>query len=504
MCGFFISQHPQVNKSHFLLIEKRLHFRGPDFSSGVLKINGWLVYHARLSIIGLSPKANQPYIGKNKGVLVFNGEILNYKELGESLLKKSYDSDTEVLCDLIENNLLDLDQLDGFFSFVYVDSSGELKYACRDKFGVKPLYHYKDSKGIAFSSEPALLAAIFDLKVNQLAIEEYRSVRSPVFSGSFFSGVNSVDPGTCLINGVYFNCLSAFDGYKPVLLGSLKKALQKGVSSRMVSDAKVGLLLSRGVDSNLIHSLGNFDKIYSIGFSGDEDIAYLKGQDIENLTIHECTPEEYRESFEYLLQLRGEPMSVPNEVLLYKIASIAAQDGVKVLLSGEGADEFFAGYDRVFNWAAKQEMMDLDKFLELYCYSSPSKDSPCYQKFKELFEKLSHLPVFEQVRYFFIRFHMPVLFRRLDFSLMAAGVEGREPIANTHLFELALLFSKDLLLNGVLGKLPLREIISEFKGETFAYEKKVGFPVDLRKVFENSKNLSSYELWFEKNLEVFS
>ncbi len=504
MCGFFISQHPEVTQKHFDLIEDSLRFRGPDFSSGVIEVNGWYAYHARLSIIDLSSRANQPYIGSRKGVLVFNGEILNYKDLGERLLNRRYESDTELLCDLIEREQLDLSQLDGFFSFVYISATGELRYACRDRFGVKPLYYYKDSKGIAFSSEPSLLAKIFNLKVNHLAVEEYLAVRAPIFSGSFFSDINSIEPGSCLINGSYFDILNSFSFYEPVSLDRLLEAFKKGISSRMVSDAKVGLLLSRGVDSNLIHSLGNFDKIYSIGFSGDDDISYLKSQKIDNLTIYECTPEEYKDSFDYLLKLRGEPMSVPNEVLLYKISAIAAKDGVKVLLSGEGADEFFAGYDRIFNWAAEQKIMCLDTFLKHYCYCIPDKKSSVYFKFEQLFERVKHLSVFEQVRYFFIRFHMPVLFRRLDFSLMAAGVEGREPIANDHIFKLAMLLNKKDLLNGKIGKIPLRELVSKFKGKSFAYEKKVGFPVDLRTVFENPNNLTSYELWFEKNLEVLS
>ena len=97
---------------------------------------------------------------------------------------------------------------------------------------------------------------------------------------------------------------------------------------------------------------------------------------------------------------------------------------------------------------------------------------------------------------------MPILFRRLDFSLMAAGVEGREPIANAHLFSVcSMLSGDDLMING-LGKKPLRQILSEYLGEDFAYANKVGFPVDLTKIFSNPDKLSSYELWFSKNLEV--
>ena len=261
--------------------------------------------------------------------------------------------------------------------------------------------------------------------------------------------------------------------------------------------------MSRGIDSNLIHQLAEFDHLYTIGFKDDDDIVYLKSQNIKNICIYECEADEYKSSFEYLLKLRGEPMSVPNEVLLYKIASIAAQDGIKVLLSGEGADEFFGGYDRVFNWAASCENnFDLDTFLNYYCYSVPAKDTETYRNFSQLFDQIDTLSVFEKVRYFFIKYHLPILFRRLDFALMAAGVEGRDPIANHHVFKSAIKYTHQQLMAGELGKLPLRELISPYKGASFAFEKKVGFPVDLTKIFENPKSLTSYELWFEKNLEV--
>ncbi|MBQ0329960.1 asparagine synthase, partial [Providencia rettgeri] len=241
---------------------------------------------------------------------------------------------------------------------------------------------------------------------------------------------------------------------------------------------------------------------YTIGFSGDEDLVYLKSQNISGLTAIECTPEEYRSAFDYLLSLREEPMSVPNEVLLYLIAKQAAKDGIKVLLSGEGADEFFGGYDRIFKWAREADSFSLDTFIDMYCYITPMKNSYLYGKFSELFSSKKFSTPFEYVRWFFIKYHLPILFRRLDFALMAAGVEGREPIANMHTFLKAITLSPENLMNNEVGKIPLREIIKHYLGDTFAYEKKIGFPVDLTKIFDNTQNQSSYELWFSENLKV--
>lgn len=503
MCGFFISNNPKVNQSHSSLIESSLRFRGPDCSSGLIEHSGWKAYHSRLSIIDLESGVNQPVIDYKGGLLVFNGEILNFKHLGHKYFNTDYSSDSILLSDLLAAGNLSIDELDGFFAFVYINANGNLITATRDRFGVKPLYVHKEKGFLSFSSEANTLKKIFDSATNPLAIEEYRATRAPIFSGSFFDNIKIVAPGHCFVHGEYFNCLNYLVGkYSDVNLEGLKNALNKGLDSRQVSDAPIGLLLSRGVDSNLLKEMGDFDKYYSIGFKGDEDIEYLKTQNIVGLTIIECEVDEYADEFEYLLNLRGEPMSVPNEVLLYKVAKQAAKDGIKVLLSGEGADEFFAGYDRIFKWASTAVEFDLNVFLELYCYIPPSQGSRLYKQFQELFETNEFVNTFETVRWFFVRYHLPVLFRRLDFSLMAAGIEGREPIANMHTFNEAITMSADTLLGKELGKLPLRAIIAQYMGNTFAYEKKIGFPVDLTKVFKNENELSSYELWFDKNLEI--
>ncbi|ENM5918762.1 asparagine synthetase B [Vibrio mimicus] len=505
MCGFFISNNSKISSSDEDLIDQCLRFRGPDGSSGLIEFNGWKAYHSRLSIIDLSSGVNQPMKDETGGMLVFNGEILNFKELGYRYFQKEFFSDTKLLSDLLSNKKLVISELDGFFSFVYINPDGELTHAVRDHFGVKPLFYHEDENGISFCSEPSVLAKLFICDINNNAIEEYYATRSPIFSGSYFIGISSISPGECFISGRYFDCAKYLSSnYEKLSINNIEKALHLGVSSRCISDAPVGLLLSRGIDSNLLRKIGNFSKFYTIGFSGDEDLEFLRREKVDGLTIVECKPEEYKAAFDYLLDLRGEPMSVPNEVLLYIVSKKAADDGIKVLLSGEGADEFFGGYDRIFQWAFKSNKFDLDEFLIRYCYVPPVKGSKLYNKFYELFSELKFDSTFEIVRWFFIKYHMPVLFRRLDFSLMAAGVEGREPIANMHSFVEAVKISPEVLMGDTLGKMPLRRIVSKFFGEDFAYEKKVGFPVDLKNIFNDDQSLTSYELWFKENLKVLN
>lgn len=507
MCGFFISNDPIVSDK-LSVIESCLRFRGPDASSALVEYQGWYAYHSRLSIIDVETGANQPVVVDGVGLLVFNGEILNFKELGKKYFAKDYHSDTLLLFDLIVGGLLHLPELDGFFAFAFIDAGGELCHAVRDSFGVKPLFVYEsDSGAMTLSSEPNVLRSIFGLKASEKSVEEYYSLRYPVFSGSYFEGVKSVHPGACYISGSYFSPASALsDSIARSEVGvssdKVEDALKTAISSRMVSDVPVGLLLSKGVDSHLIKALSPIVHYFSIGFEGDADYEFLKASAIPGLELYTASEDEYLRDLDYLLKLRQEPLSVPNEVLLFRIAKVASDRGIKVLLSGEGADEFFGGYDRIFRWGANTEPFDLDSFIALYCYKQPKKGSHVYKSFEEVFDGLEPFSKFDKVRLFFVLYHLPVLFRRLDFSLMAAGVEGREPIANRHIFDVAIRCGKEVLMNLDLGKLPLREVAARYYGEDFAYENKVGFPVDLTRILPNPQGLSSYELWFQRNIEV--
>lgn len=505
MCGIFASNDPSIPDSVGELLEKRLRFRGPDGSSGLVRKGGWSTYHSRLAIIDLAAGVNQPVNNPDGSQLIFNGEILNYKELGRKYFNRDYISDVTLLNDLILNRLLKAEELDGFFAFIFIDRYERLAYACRDKFGVKPFFYFKTPDGhYTFCSEPSVLIELYSPQRNDQAIAEYRAFRYPLFSKSFYAGISEVEAGTCLVNGQYFRLERELSNRSdsPASEDELASAINNGVTSRCVSDAPIGLLVSRGVDSNLIRYAHKFQQYYTIGFPEDEDIRFLEDLSIENLKIIRTNPQAFEEAFAYLLELKAEPMSVPNEVLLYLIGKKAAADGVKVLLSGEGADEFFGGYDRIFRWAASKREFNLGEFASHYCYSDISKAPEVMAMLGDAFAGFETDSVFEKVRWFFIKYHLPVLFRRLDFSLMAAGIEGREPIANQHLFNIAKTFSAPDLIDGSLGKLPLRKLAMQYMGKEFAFAKKVGFPVDLTRIFANPHNLSSYELWFQRNLEI--
>lgn len=516
MCGFFASNDPKVNFSHEKVINNGLKFRGPDFQSGLKFINNFYVYHSRLAIIGLKEKYNQPYACSDGSILLYNGEIFNFKSLAKKYSISNCDSDTHLLSEILSIEAFNNNELDGFFAFIRISKNGEILNCSRDHFGVKPLFYYKRSQYITFSSEPNVIRKIFNLKVNQASIREYKLFRAPIFSQSYFSGIESVNPGHCLIKGKYFD--SKQDIPQEIEVCSeedIENSIIKSIDQRYISDAPVGLLLSGGIDSNLIRHYGKSVKYYAGGFENDYDINFLKSghKKIEQDNIHFSIVDknEFKEKFKDLLRLRGEPLSVPNEVILSIISSNAKKDGIKVLLSGEGADELYAGYDRVYLWAASVPHFNLKKFCAFYCYSKIDYNSEEYAKLKQFFEEISFLHPFEQVRQFFIKVHLPLLFRRLDFSLMSSGIEGREPLASKTIFNNAIRINYRHLMDNELnlGKKVLREITSKFMGKEFAYAKKVGFPIDLKNIFleyesskKNSDNISSYDIWFNENLKI--
>jgi len=510
MCGFFASNDPFVNQDHLSLINDRLSFRGPDFQSQLVSFKGWFLYHSRLSIIATEDEFSQPYFTQEGGALVFNGEILNYQELAKKYGLGPMKSDTQVLGTLLSYEKFDLNELEGFFSFVFIDQNGDLKYCARDRLGVKPLNYIKREGYISISSESSVLSDLFEIPYSDKALEEYRVFRSPMFQGSYFEGVESVEPGNCLIKGEYFNSLSLIPSKyltSSDLLNKIKMTMENAVSSRLIADVPVGLLFSGGIDSNLIKiSTKREFACFTGGFIGDYDMDYAKnslGEESNNIIVSD---DDFLNRLQEMVKLRKEPLSVPNEVILSFLAESWALKGGKVLLSGEAADELFAGYDRIYYWALHTKEFNVQDFLSLYAYL-PFKDisEEIIELVIDFFSELGTLSPFEKVRQFFIKKHLPVLFRRLDFSLMFSGIEGREPFAATEVVKLALNLDPKDLFHGTLGKYPLRNLAKESLGEDFAFMPKVGFPIDMKKIIygkESKSRLDNYLLWCDENMRL--
>ena len=498
MCGFFLTNDTSVDENLSKILTKRLAFRGPDFQSGIIFHEGWRLYHSRLSIIATGEAYRQPFFTPSGGVLVFNGEILNFEKLASKYSIRSKKSDTHVLSELLELEKFDLNEIEGFFAFAFVNKSGRLTHCARDRFGVKPLSFIQLGNAISISSEASVLSDLYKRDYSPAALEEYIVFRAPILSGSYFSDIKVVEPGECLINGKYFDSLSYIpEVYSDmsILLPELRDVIHQSIKSRLISDVPVGLLYSGGIDSNLVASnIDDDTPRFTGGLDDGYDMNFAKSMANVNSHIINVSNEQFSERFREMITLRKEPLSVPNEVILSFLAEDWAKRGGKVLLSGEAADELFAGYDRVFYWALYAKSFNLDEFLSFYAYVPVGDiNNMIKQQLECFFENLSGLSPFEKVRQFFIKKHLPILFRRLDFALMYGGIEGREPLASFDMFKLALKFRPADLFVGSLGKYPLRKISSESLGNEFAFREKVGFPVDIKQVLTGVKSSNRHD-----------
>ncbi|WP_419673868.1 asparagine synthase (glutamine-hydrolyzing) [Aliarcobacter butzleri] len=361
-----------------------LHHRGPDFQNSI-KIGNKQFGHTRLAIIDLDEEANQPMIFDDI-LLVFNGEIYNYKELIHvEHLECKTKSDSEVLIRLYQKYGFDfLNKLNGMFSFCIYDMKKELYFCARDRYGKKPFFYYfKDNKFI-FSSSIKSILNLLDYKpnLNKVALSKYMQYFVSFGEDSFYQDIFKLEASTYLIYEPNKPCelqkkkYYKINTYKAIkdekqALNDIEELLFKSVEYRLNSDVEVASLLSGGIDSSLISALytkisGKKINTFSIGYDEyknycELDFAQITANHI-NSNHHpvEINQKEYINHFEQTLDMFEEPhgdsAAIPLNILTKKINKA----GIKTVLSGEGSDEIFLGYD---NYAKFLKYYEFEKSL---------------------------------------------------------------------------------------------------------------------------------------------
>lgn len=365
MCGivgFVEKRNYKENKEIIKKMADRIAHRGPD-GEGYYYENGMALGHRRLSIIDLST-GNQPMFNEDETkVVIFNGEIYNYIEL-KSELEKNHEfktsSDTEVLIHGYEEWGSDLPKkLRGMFAFAIWDKVKENLFCARDNFGIKPFYYYQTEDTLLFASEikSFLEHPKFKKELNKDLIGPYLSFSFTPTTETFFKGVYRLDPGCSL---TYKEGNLEIERYYEIefnpekrefedVVESISKTMKDSVNYHMLSDVEVGSFLSSGIDSSYLVSLAKPDKTYTVGYDDPRynEIEYAKDLAEKlhiNNTSKKITKEEYKAIIPKILYHMDEPSSDPASIMLYFVSELASQD-VKVVLSGEGADEFFGGYN---------------------------------------------------------------------------------------------------------------------------------------------------------------
>ena len=380
MCGIVGTNcNPNVD---FLKITNIMKSRGPDNTS-TKQINENMFGHTRLSIVDLDSEANQPMIFEDI-LIVFNGEIYNYDELKISeKLKCITTSDTEVLIRLYQKYDIDfLHLLNGAFSFCIYDIKKDRYFCARDRYGKKPFYYYlKDNKFI-FSSmiKPIINILGFTPKLNKVALSQYLQYFVPLTPNTFYTDINKLDSASYLL--YENNILSIKKYYKiktykkiddeGIALKHIEDILFNSVEQRLKSDVEVGTLLSGGIDSSLISTIysqitNHKINTFSVGYKTHtkySELPYAKivADNIKsNHTALEIGQDEYINSLEDVFENLEEPHADPASIPLYLLAKEINNQGIKTVLSGEGSDELFLGYD---NYAKFLKYYEFEKSLD--------------------------------------------------------------------------------------------------------------------------------------------
>lgn len=365
MCGFvgFISK--DVNDPGVLrAMTEMISHRGPD-SDGFFEEGSVHFGFRRLSIIDLE-SGSQPIIASTgNAVIVFNGEIYNYQDIKKDLLKTGYefktDTDSEVIIAGYERYGIDelLSKLRGMFAFTIYDKKKDIIVGARDHFGIKPYYYSKQGDDFLFGSEikAFLRYPKFKKEINTRALKHYLVFQYNPLDESFFKGVNKLRPGHYYtyedgkmdIKKYFDLVLDYQDMSLDDSIERIDKAVSESVKYHQISDVEVGAFLSGGVDSSFVVSKSRPEKTFSVGFENDgfDETVYSKDLSkrlgIKNFSKM-ISPDEFFKGIDKVQYYSDEPHANLSSVALYFLARLA-REHVKVVLSGEGADELFAGYN---------------------------------------------------------------------------------------------------------------------------------------------------------------
>jgi asparagine synthase (glutamine-hydrolysing) len=385
MCGFVgILNHRETPVARNVLeaMTRMIAHRGPDgegfFTDGPVGLG-----HRRLSVIDLSSAASQPMESEcGRFVIVYNGEVYNFKELREELSKKGYRffsrSDTEVVLKaMMEWQEAAIPRFNGMFSFLFLDRAAGRVVAARDRYGIKPLYLACLPGGYLFGSEikPFLKHPDFKVGVNLGALNEYFTFQNLLDSETLFQNVNILAPGSYRVYSrprgdeewlalppvrywdFHFASDPSFtDPEETATL--IREAMQRAVERQMVSDVPLGSYLSGGIDSGLIVAMASKRVERLTTFTGGFDLSSAQGLEAgydERAAAEVLSNQFQTEHYEMVLHAGDMAHVMPRliwhmeELKLgqcypnYYLARLASKF-VKVVLSGAGGDELFAGY----------------------------------------------------------------------------------------------------------------------------------------------------------------
>ena len=570
MCGIagFIGKDKNKKKILKAMCDRIAH-RGPDAEGFYVK-GDVALGQRRLSIIDIEGGKQPMFSEDGKLVIVFNGEIYNYKDLKKELKEYPFqtESDTEVLIYGYRKWGYDLpNHLRGMFSFALYDMEANTLFCARDHFGIKPFYYYYNDGTFMFASEikAFLDHPKFEKKFNESLIAPYLSFSFTPTTETFFEGVKRLDAGNYLIyKDGQINIERYFDLTFPIeekdydkTVEEIGKVMEDSTRHHMISDVEVGSFLSSGIDSSYLVSLAKPDKTYTVGYDIPRynEIDYAKDLTDKlkiNNTSKKITKEEYMKVLDKIMYHMDEPASDPAVVALYFVANLASKD-VKVVLSGEGADEFFGGYNyyreevdysfynkipffirhgiskicslfppvRGINFLVRRGERLEDSYIGVNKVWSDKEikkllKEPVMIQNKEItkpvFDKFKDQSNIVKMQAIDINFWlMKDILQKADRMTMANSLEGRVPFIDREVFKIASSLPLNYKVTKENTKVALRDAAKKVIPNESYKKKKLGFPVPIRdwmreddvyKEIKKTFNSKVCKKYFDKDLLI--
>lgn len=565
MCGFvgFVGKQSKEEKRKIIKdMANMIVHRGPDSDGYYIDDNVALGFR-RLSIIDLD-KGSQPIYNEDKSmVIVFNGEIYNYKELKEGLINKGHkfktNTDTEVILHGYEEYKEELfNKLRGMFSFVIYDIKNNTLLGVRDPFGIKPFYYYKNGKEFMFASEikGMLVNPNFKKEINDKSLKMYLIFQYSVFEETFFKNVYKLKPGHYFIyknNNLevkeYFDIIyqkedKPYEEYQREITKVLEDSIKY---HKVTSDVEVGSYLSGGVDSSYVVAKAKPDKTFSVGFEENgfdetklahdfSDIMHVKN------SSRYISKEDFFSSLPKVQYYTDEPHANLSTVPLLFLSELAVKD-VKVVLSGEGSDEMFGGYNEYLEPNIVKLYMKLPSFIKksmasvskklphfpgkntIIKYSKPfceryighaqvmteeEANSILIDRLKDDMTTTDVLrPYYDKVKneddilkkmYIDMNFWLPQdILLKADKMTMANSLELRVPFLDKEVWDVARKIPTKYLIRNNKTKEIFRSVAAKEMPEDWSSRRKLGFPVPFSKWIREEKYYLEVKKYFNED-----
>jgi asparagine synthase (glutamine-hydrolysing) len=547
MCGIFGQMNSDgrpVDRHACRLATRLLHHRGPDASGEWISPADSTVYlgFRRLSILDLSDAANQPMHGENGNVLIFNGEIYNYRELrkvceGRGRQFRTH-GDTEVLLAALELwGAGALTRLEGMFALLFWNAAKREALIARDPLGIKPLYFWRrPGAGLCVASEIKSFYALpeFTPQLRSAALPEYLRFRTLADGETLLQGVDQLNPGHFIRYQPagdrfelcrYWSIAAALDGHKPqetLDLDGLRSLFRETVDRHLLSDVPVGAQLSGGVDSTLSLAVASrdlgrvmrafhcsVDKATHSEYEWASRTAEILRVEMASITLDGATL--LSDLLERLTWHMDEPLGHPNAAGVHMVSKLARPKAT-VLISGEGADEIFGGYVRYSSllwqskfrglgvrnlafgpgWARKasrlaampedEAICSLSEFVPL---DTVRRILPGATEENTAGARLARIGRFSgrsastRAQLYDLETYLPALCIRQDKMSMAASIENRVPFLTPRMAVFGLSLARKDRASYAEQKVLLKRYLCDYMPKEVVYRKKVGFQLPL-------------------------